>query len=94
MTFSISPVSEICFRPFESIMSLTALPLSQISSRISLAIFPEIVPSDIFVISAAKLEDVIFEPASDSSFLFNSAFSSPIIHLAAICGSQFCTTSS
>ena len=70
------------------------LPVLQISSKTSFAIFPEIVPSLIFAIKLEKLSGVIFELPKDILFLFNNALTSPIIHLADSLGSQFLETSS
>ena len=44
---SSSPVSLICFKPFLSIIAEGDSPVSHISSKISFAIFPLIVPSSI-----------------------------------------------
>ena len=47
MTAEISPLSLICLRPFSSTIASASLPLSNISSKTSLAILPEMVPSAI-----------------------------------------------
>ena len=55
------------------IISVALFPLSLISSKLSFSIFPEIVPSLIFIIRLEKLSTVIFESSREILFLFSNA---------------------
>ena len=63
-------------------MSSTSLPVSHISSRTDLAIFPEMVLSDILSINVAKFSEVKFDSSISIFSLLSRALISPTSQLA------------
>jgi hypothetical protein len=76
-------------KPFVSIISSTSDPFSQTSSRTDLAIFPEIVLSDILSINFPKFSGDKFDSSISILSLFNKALTSPTSHLATSFASLF-----